>query len=332
MLDDNSTIRWMIFICLTLISVVLANIIYKTLLKFLKKITKNTENKLDDVLIDTLRGPLEFALILLGTWFAHKILHLSPTAETDIRNAFYALIIIDIAWFLSRLVNLSIKKYLIPIAKRNDTIIDTEVLEILVPVLKIFIWVTTIIVIVKIEGFNPVSLIAGVGIGGLALIFSSKNIKKFLQNLSLFTSKPFEVGERVIINGQDGTIEKMNIKRVYLRLRNGRLLVMPLGHVLNGTIEKVDTEPSRKIVLEVGLSHFSDEAQIKRAMEIMQEIVNESDVLEDNTKIVISTINHYAIIIQFTYYIKKEANIYDTQTQTTLEVYTRFKKENFELA
>ena len=330
--DGNSVMTWLIFIGLVTLSILLARIIYKIIAKFLTKITAKTKNKLDDSLVDVLEGPLEFALIITGVWYSLKILNISFETGDSIINAFQALVIVDIAWLLSRLVNVVVKKYLLPIANRTDTIVDTQLLGMLGSIIRAMIWIAAILLVLKLEGHTITSFITGIGIGGLALGFSSENIKNFFKGLTIFTQKPIEVGERIRVKGYDGTVEKIDIKKVILRLRNGRLAIMPMETMNKSIIEKVSSEPSRKITLDVGLSYNSSESQIKRAMEILQEVVTDNDTLEDNTIILPNVFNHYALNIQLIYYIKKGESVVDNQTKTNLEIYKRFKKEKLEFA
>ena len=329
-LDGNSVMAWLIFIGLVTLSILMARIIYKIIAKFLTKTTAKTKNKLDDSLVDVLKGPLEFALIIAGVWYSLKVLNISADTGDSIINAFQALVIVDIAWFLSRLMNVVIKKYLVPIANRADTIVDTQLLGMLGSIIRAMIWIVAILLVLKLEGHTVTSFITGIGIGGLALGFSGENIKNFFKALSIFTQKPIKVGERIKVDGYDGTVEKIDPKRVILRLRNGRLAVMPMATMNENIIEKVSSESSRKITLDVGLSYNSSESQIRRAMEILQEVVTDNNALEDQARVVPTAFNHFALNIQVTYYIKKGENIVDSQTRTNLEIYKRFKKENLE--
>ncbi len=330
--DGNSVMVWLIFIGMITLSILMARIIYKIITKFLTKITAKTKNKLDDSLVDVLEGPLEFALIITGVWYSLKVLNVSTETGDSIINAFQALVIVNIAWLLSRLVNVVIKKYLVPIANRTDTIVDTQLLGILGSIIRAMIWIAAILLVLKLEGHTITSFITGIGIGGLALGFSSENIKNFFKSLSIFTQKPIEVGERIRVKGYDGTVEKIDIKRVMLRLRNGRLAVMPMETMYKSIIEKVSSEPSRKITLDVGLSYNSSESQIIRAMEILQEVVTDNDALEDNTIILPNAFKHYALNIQLIYYIKKGESVVDNQKKTNLEIYKRFREEKLEFA
>ena len=330
--DGNTLTEWLIFAGLFTLSFLMARIIYKTILEFLTKTTAKTKNKLDDSLVDVLEGPLEFALIITGIWYSLKVLIISAETGDSIINAFHTLVIVNIAWFLSRLVNVVIKKYLVPIANRTDTIVDTQLLGMLGSIIRAMIWIAAILLVLKLEGHTAASLLTGISIGGLALVFSSENIKKFFKGLSIFAHMPIEIGECIKIDGYEGTVEKIDLKRVYLRLRNGRLVVIPVASMLMSSIEKVSSEPSRKITLDVGLSYNSSESQIKRAMEILQKIVIDNDALEDNAIIFPNAFNHYALNIQLIYYIKKGESVVDNQTKTNLEIYKRFKEEKLEIA
>ncbi|MEA3419536.1 MAG: hypothetical protein U9Q90_09080 [Campylobacterota bacterium] len=87
---------------------------------------------------------------------------------------------------LSRLMNVVIKKYLVPISNRADTIVDMQLLGMLGSIIRAMIWIFAILLVLKLEGHTVVSFLTGMGIGSLALAFSSENIKKFFRGLSIF--------------------------------------------------------------------------------------------------------------------------------------------------
>lgn len=330
--DGNSLMEWLIFICLVIVSVVMARFIYKTIVKFLTKITTKTENEIDDSLVIVMEGPLEFALIIAGFWYSLKVLTVSPDIGQEVVSAFKAMIIVDFAWLLSRLVDMLFKKYLEPIAARDDTMVDTQLLGMFDTIAKILVWIAAIFLIFKLEEHTIVSFVTGMGIGGISLALSSKSIKNLFKGLSIFTTKPIAVGEFIKVDGYEGKIEKIDIKRVSLRLYNGRLVLLPIQHIVGNPIEKVSSGTSQGVTIDVGLSYNSSEAQIERAMEILQEVVADNDALEDDTIIFPNAFNRFAFSIQLTYKIKSGEDLLKNRVKTNLEIYKRFKEENLELA
>lgn len=330
--DGNSIMQWLIFICLVIISVIMAKIIYKMTVKFLTKITTKTKNEIDDSLVIVMEGPLEFALIIAGFWYSLKALAISPDIEQEVVNAFQAMIIVDTAWLLSRLVDMLFKKYLEPIAARGDTMVDTQLLGMFDTIVKILIWIAAIFLVFKLEEHTIVSFIAGMGIGGISLALSSKSIKSLFKGLSIFTAKPIAVGEFIKVDGYEGRIEKIDIKRVYLRLYTGRLILLPIQNIVGNPIEKISSETSQRMTIDVGLSYNSSEAQVERAIEILQEIASDNDALENDTIVFPNAFNRFALNIQLTYKIKNGEDILKNRVKTNLEIYKRFKEENLELA
>jgi len=94
----NSIGAWGLAIVLIFSSLFLAKLTYKIIGIMLKKYTDKSKSKLDGILVDMLREPLVFALAIMGMWYALQTLHLNDKLESIIGNAYYILIVFDIAW------------------------------------------------------------------------------------------------------------------------------------------------------------------------------------------------------------------------------------------
>ncbi len=330
---NNTILEWTIALVLIVATVIFAKIIYLLAGSFFKKLTKKTKNEFDDLLVDMLEEPMVFAIIILGAWYALQTLNLTPTAESIIGRAYYILIIFDVAWLLSRLMDAVVEKYVRPFVSKTDSKLDDQLLPLLRKGIKVSIWVIAILVALNNAGYNVGALLASLGIGGLAFALASKDtIANLFGSFTIFVDKPFEVGERIKVNGFDGIVEEVGLRSTRLRTLNGRIVTLANATVADSAIENITSEPSRKITLDLGLTYNTDEIQMQRAMQILQEIAAENSALEKNVVTAFTAFNDFALNIRFIYYVKKGESVFGNQTWMNLEILKRFNAEKLEFA
>jgi MscS family membrane protein len=329
----NSIVEWLIASGLIIASIISAKIIYLVAGKFFKQVAAKTKNEFDDLLVDMLEEPLVFALIIMGIWYALQTLNLSAAADDVIGKAYYILIIFDVAWLISRLMDAIIQKYVVPLVGRTDTKLDDQLLPLLRKSIKATIWIVAILVALNNAGYNVGALLASLGIGGLAFALAAKDtVANLFGSMTIFLDKPFEIGERIQVNGYDGIVEEVGLRSTRLRTLDGRQVTMSNASIANASVENVSSEPSRKITLDLGLTYDTSETQMQRAMEILQEIIAGNDALEDNVVTAFTAFSDFALNIRLIYYIKKGESVFGNQTKVNLEILKRFNAEKLEFA
>lgn len=330
---SNTITDWMIALALIGASIILARIAYTIIGKSIKKYTAKTESKLDDILVDMLEEPLVFALIIIGIWYALQTLNLSPALEDVISKAYYVLIIFDVAWFIVRLFDAMVERYIVPFARGTETKLDDQLLPIVRKGIKAAIWILAILVALNNAGYNVGAILASLGIGGLAFALAAKDtVANLFGSLTIFLDEPFEIGDRIIINGYDGYVEEVGLRSTRLRLLNGRIITMSNSSMTNSPTENISSEPSRRITLDLGLTYNTDEKKMQQAMDILQEIIINNSLVEDKVTTAFMSFGDFSLNIQLIYYIKKGSCFYESQSSVNMEILKRFNEEKLDFA
>jgi len=298
-----------------------------------KKLTEKTKTKLDDIIIDMIEEPIVFALTLVGIWLAVNNLNLPDTLLTWIWRIFKILIIMNVAWLVTRLLDSLYREYLVPMASKSKTDLDDQLLPIVSKGTKIIIWAMAIIIALNNAGYDVTALIAGLGIGGLALAMAAKDtVANIFGGVTIFTDKPFKVGERVKVAGFDGTIKEIGIRSTRLQTLEGRIVTIPNSTFSDEPVENVTWEPNRKVVLNLGLTYDTTPKQMEKAMKLLEAIAKKNRHVESDVKLSFNAFNDSAMNILFIYYIRKGEDILKTQTQMNMEILKQFNKEKLDFA
>lgn len=328
----NSISDWLISIGIIFGVFVVSKILYWVFGNIFKKITSKTKTKLDDLLVDMLEEPVVFAVIIIGIWYALSILSIDDKIKHFISMGYQFLIVFNIAWFLVRFFDALIEEYLVPLVEKTEGDLDDQLLPIARKGIKISIWALALVIGLNNAGYNIGALLAGLGIGGLAFALAAQDtVANLFGGFTIFTDRPFKINDRVDISGYDGNVEEIGIRSTRIRTLAGRLVTIPNSKIANNIIENISSEPGRKIILNLGLTYDTDELGVEKAITILKGLTDKNENIE-NVSTAFNAFNDFALNVMLIYWIKKDADILNTQTQLNLEILKEFNKNKLEFA
>ena len=257
-----------------------------------------------------------------------------PYWENFVHHVFGFLVIINVTWLIVRLLDALIEEYIVPLTEKSKSDLDDQLLPLFRKGMKVIIWALGIIVGLNNAGYDVGAIVAGLGIGGLAFALAAQDtVKNFFGGIMIFVDKPFAVGDRIQIGGIDGTVKEIGIRSTRVQTLAGRIVTVPNSKFSDDAVENVDREPNRKIVLELGLTYDMKVEQMERAMAILKEIAADNKAnVEDDSLVGFTTFGDFSLGITFIYYIRKGADILQTQTDINLAILKRFGAEGLEMA
>jgi len=330
----NTMAEWTIALGIALGAFVVGKIVYWISGGMLRRLTAKTESKIDDVIVDMLDEPLVLVVTALGLRLAVGTLTLPAAINQFLFNALQGLIVVAVAWTVVRLFDAVITHVLQPAIENSESDLDDQLLPVVRKGGKTILWSLGIIMALNNAGYDVAALIAGLGIGGLALAMAAQDtVKNVFAGFTIFTDRPFTLGERVAVSGFDGAVEEIGLRTTRIRTLAGRQVTIPNSGISNSAVENISSEPSRKVVMTLGLTYDTTPDAMRRAMVILGEI--EAAHGEDTTSepvIAFSGYGDFAMNVLFIYYIRKGADIMGTQTSVNLAILDRFNAEGLSFA
>jgi len=305
---NNTIADWAISFLIIIGVVVVTKLLVWFIKNILKKLSAKSKTKLDDLLVDMLEEPLIYVLALGGIWFALRRLTFSEQITGYIENGFWFIVIIAVTWFIARLLEALIDEYLAPIVEKSESDLDDQLLPVAKKAIKYTVWILGIIVALNNAGFNVGAILAGLGIGGLALAMAAKDtVANIFGGFTIFSDKPFVLGDRTV-------------------------LTVPNMQFTGNIVENVTLEPSRKITLNLGLTYDTPEDKIQLAIDILKDIIANTKGAEENNPIAFNSFGDFSLGILFIYYIQKGADILQVQTYVNMQILKRFNENKLEFA
>ncbi len=160
-------------------------------------------------------------------------------------------------------------------ADSTESTIDNILVPLFGKTLRIFIVILAgIIVIQNLTGVEIGPLLASLGIGGLAVALAAKDsIANFFGTLTILFDKPFQVGERIVIDNYDGVVEDVGFRSTRIRLLTGALVTIPNEKVVNSGLENIGKRPNIRWLNNIGITYDTPPEKIERAVAIIREII-----------------------------------------------------------
>ncbi len=331
---NNPLYDWLFSVLIVICSAVFARVVYWLLSKILKQYTKHTNTELDDLLINRVDAPIALGIVLVGIRYALKLLHFPTLVNYYVHRGFVLMSALAVTWLLTRIVRALIEYYLKQYYEKENTRADEQMMLTAKRVSIFFIWAVGIIVGLNNAGFDVGALIAGLGIGGLAVALAAQDtVKNVIGGLILFMDKPFRMGDVVKVKDIEGTVVYTGIRSTRIRTGAGRLVTIPNGQFSDSAIENITVEPSKRVVTYLQLVYETPSEKIEEAILILKSIVEQNpDVNHYDAIIFLERFSASSVDINFTYFIKKQSDIHSTQTDINKEVLRKFKAAGIQFA
>lgn len=208
--------------------------------------------------------------ISLGLFFLElkdKVAEVSETISA-------VLLTIGIGYFFYWLVEIP-SELLARMSKNGETKLDQMLAPLIRKSLRVTVVILVFVQIAQVLSDKPLtSLIAGLGIGGLAFALAAQDsIKNIFGSIVLFVDKPFEIGDRVVIDGHDGPVEEVGLRSTKVRTLEGHLVTIPNGELANKTIQNIGKRPYIRRLLNITITYDTPPDKIERALEIAKSLL-----------------------------------------------------------
>lgn len=220
------------------------------------------------------------------------------------------------------------------IIKKRENGEGGEIIKLLSVFAKILLWVVAILLILSNLGYNITSLIAGLGIGGIAAALAMQSILGDLfSSFAIYFDKPFKAGDLIAAGGYTGTVKKIGVRSTRIQTLQGEELVMPNSELTKINVQNFGEMRRRRIIFTVGVAYGTPAEKLEKIPEMIKNIIaaqNEAEV----DRIHFKTFGDSSLIYEIVYYVESgDYNKYmDIQQAVNLAIVKKFKTENIMIA
>ena len=218
--------------------------------------------------------PIYILLAAIVLYAVREILIVPPGAEHVLTVAVNVLGVLFVVFFAYRLLNV-IEYELMKYAERDDNRLDQNIVRLIRMVARVLVIVFGIIYLLQAITGKPMNtLLAGLGIGGLAVALAAQDtLKNLFGSFMIMIDKPFIVGERVIVEGYDGVVEEIGFRSTRIRTFPGHLIAIPNEKMASANVENIHERPSIRRLTNITITYDTPPAKVEKAISIIKNIL-----------------------------------------------------------
>lgn len=235
---------------------------------------QNTQNQFKEQFVAAIRLPVFTFFIVYALNLSLIIAYYPSTINIEMKNYFDIAYSVVIAWFVIGALDGYGIMLLSKIAQKSGR---KEVINLIIKVLYFIVILITILIILSKIGFDISTIIASLGIGGLAVALATKDIiANFFASILLLFDSSFSQGDWIVCAGIEGTVVEVGLRKTTIRTFDNALVFVPNSKIMSESIKNWNRRKvGRQIKMQVGLSYTTSKESIQNCInDIKQMLLN----------------------------------------------------------
>jgi len=331
-LGGNNVREYLLAVGLFLTGILFFRVVFRNVILALKKIASYTSADFDDVVVSSINKIPFFIFILLSLYFP-----LISLIKNEKAVLVFDGVLITILVYLMIHVILTFIEYGFIIYAMKKEVGKVEARNAFIGiklVLKIVLWAFGLLLILSNIGFNVTSLVASLGIGGVAIALAVQNILgDIFSSFSLYFDKPFVVGDYIAFDSFEGIVEKIGLKTTRIRMPQGEELIVSNKDLTNAKIRNLKRIEKRKVSFDIAVLHKTPLEKLKKINSMIENIIkNEKNTEFDG--IYLYQLGDYGLKFSVVYYVLsgKGVDYLIAHQNINFKILAEFEREGIEMA
>ena len=316
----NNIIDIVIALAVFLLIIAVGIIIRRKLVRYITKKAEQTKTNLDDIAIVIIGFFGSRFYTLLGFLVSMRFFVETPdTIQVLLSKIFIIFLGAAVALAIFQVIDFLIRDYaknLDEERKRIATALPT--IGLLAKITVSFLLLTFVL---SNLGINITALIAGLGIGGLAVAFAfQKILADLFSSFVIFFDRPFARGDLIETGSICGTVERVGIKTTHIRAFTGEKIIVPNEQLVSGEIKNISARVKRKVTLVIPIPYGTALKKIEKMPEMLKEVaIGQKKVVSSHARIM--ELNRFAILFELVYQLENAT--FDEHIDTQHVIYTQ---------
>lgn len=327
----NRIFDYVICLVIFLAGVITIRIFERVILSRLKNWSQETETKVDDLIIRIMEKKLMPILYIGMFYLSIQLLTILPALLKIIDALVLVLLTIFAVRFLLTVVIYALEFFWE--SKEKDTS-KKLAFKMIYTAIRVVLWTVAILIILDNFGVKITTLIAGLGIGGVAIALASQAILKDLFSyFIIFFDRPFEIGDFIIVGDYMGVVDHIGIKTTRLLSLGGEQIVFSNTDLTDSRVRNYKRMAKRRVVFKLGVVYQATSQQLKEIPAIIEDIIKKIDgAIFDRAHFV--SYGDFSLDFEIVYYVVgNDYNKYmDIQQEINLKIKEEFERRKIDFA
>lgn len=328
----NSLQAWITAGGVSVLTLLMLGLVKKFLVGRISRIAESTPTKLDDLIVELIKQIRMFFLLTISLYAGTLFLTL-PEGLTRVTQSLVVLsLLVQGALWGNKVITYWLGKSMKKRIERDAASATT--LAALGFISRLMLWSVILLLALDNFGVNITTLVAGFGVGGIAIALAMQTILGDLfSSLSIVLDKPFVIGDFIIVDEYLGSVEYIGLKTTRIRSLSGEQIVFSNSDLLQSRIRNYKRMFERRIVFTIGVTYQTPYDKVAWIPGKMKEII-ETQPLARFDRAHFKEYGDSALLFEGVYYVKSPdfAAYMDTQQAINLELYKVFADNGVDFA
>ncbi len=289
-----------------LIFLLVDKVVKKYVFPWLEKITRKSDNDLDDKLLASFFKPVEYFILLTGVFFALRYLPLSISIDNIVLNIYRSLVIGLLAWGFYALAD---GESVLSQKTKDKFKIDDILIAFFSKVLRFIIITLAVLIAFQEWGYPVNGFIAGLGLGGLAFALAAQDLlSNIFGGIVIIMEKPFSIGDWIVTPSVEGVVEDISFRSTRVRAFEQSLVTVPNSTLAKEPITNYARMDKRRISFHLGVTYNTPRLRLQECIDRLKEMLeNHPEVHPETIMVYFEQFNDSSLDI-FIYFFTNTTN------------------------
>lgn len=271
---NNSAQDWAIALFAACAFMLVLQLLRTVVLHRLKRVVDKTATRIDDFIMDVLSATRILLGLAVGLYIAAQFLTLPPALEKMVDRAFIGLMILQAGFWANRGLAFWLNHRF---SQGDDSDAGARAMtrSLLSFLGRVVLWALVVLLILDNIGLNVTTLVASLGIGGIAVALAVQNILGDLfASLSIAIDKPFVIGDFIIVDDLMGSVEHVGLKTTRIRSLSGEQIIFSNNDLLKSRIRNYKRMQERRAVFSIGVTYDTAPELLEAIPGLLKQSIN----------------------------------------------------------
>lgn len=263
--------------------------------------------------LELLRKPFSFFIAVVTIYFAFSQLnfpihwHIGPIEKWGLRmflmRSMQTLIVISFTWIVLRIIDFG-GLILMHRALQTESKTDDQIIPFVKESVKIIVMIISLFSILgAVYNMDITSLIAGLGIGGLAIALAAKeSLENLLGSFTIFLDKPFIIGDLIKVGDVEGNVEKIGFRSTRIRTLEKTFVTMPNKKLVDTELDNLTNREIRRIKFDIVLRYDTQAQSIQKIINDIKLVIEADPLRFDEVSVYLYDFGNYGFTIRVIYF------------------------------
>jgi len=295
-------------------------------------LAERTKTGVDNLLVSVVTKTLRLFVIIVALYAGSLVLEFPPKTALVLEHIFLVAVLIQVGIWAQKFITTLITQRLTK--RKEEDPASASAYGVVGFFARLVLWSVVLLLALQNIGVEITALIAGLGVGGIAIALAAQNILGDVFNsVAILLDKPFEVGDFIIVGEFLGVVERIGIKTTRVRSLSGEEVIFSNAELVGSRIKNYGRMQQRRILFTIGVTYQTPLEKLKAIPGMIREIIEPIERVRFD-RAHFKEYGDFALVFEIVYYVlSQDYNVYmDVQQRMNLELYERFDKEGIEFA